>query len=403
MRVALTAVAVFAGCLAAWSAPAAAEETVLVLASGGKVRGTLLNPGEYPRQTYQIETAYGVRLTFPREVVHQTGTITDKQLEYEKVAPTYPDTLEGQWALAEWCREKNMRTEREKHLARVLDFDPDHEQARRALGYFLHGKRWVTQEEMMTSRGFVKYKGEWILPEEVELRERRRQAELQEKAWMRQASEWKRNIASRPQEVLAQMQQVTDPHAVEAIRYHFTPQREPRAAVRLASIDALVSINSPAAWMLLGEMSLNDPNEEVRVTAREKLRGKKLPTLVQMFVARLKDPDNHIVNRAALGLGMLGDDSAIGPLIEALVTTHQFRVVKGQPGTTTTFSSNGSGGLSVGQQAEVYHKQFNNEPVRDVLIHLTKVNFQFDQEAWRAWHASYLRARAVDTRRDDNN
>lgn len=403
MRVALSAVAVLAGCLAVCPAPAAAEETLLLLASGGQVRGTLLNPSEFPRQTYQIETAYGVRLTLPRELVHQAGTITDKRLEYEQVAPTYPDTLEGQWKLAEWCREKNMRTERETHLARVLDFDPDHEQARRALGYFLHGKNWVTQEEMMNTRGFVKYKGEWLLPEEVELREKRRQAELQEKAWMRQVADWKRNIGSRSQEILAQMQEVRDPYAVSAISYHMTPAREPRPAVRLAFVDVLVNINTLSAWKLIGEITLNDPNEEVRVSAREKLRGQKQPELVKLFVSRLKHPDNHIVNRAALGLGMLGDDTAIGPLIDALVTTHQFRIVKGRPGTTTTFSSNGGGGLSVGQQAEVHHKQFNNEPVRDVLIHLTKVNFQFDQEQWRAWHASYLRARAVDTRRNENN
>jgi len=403
MRVALTAVAVLAGCLAAWPAPAAAEETVLTLASGGQLRGKLLNPGEFPRQTYQIETAYGVRLTLPREVVHQSGIVSDKRLEYEKVAPTYPDTLEGQWALAEWCREKNMRAERETHLTRVLDFDPDHEQARRALGYFLHDKRWVTQEEMMTSRGFVKYKGEWVLPEEVELRERRRVKELQEKSWMRQMADWKKNIGSRSQEVLEQMQKTRDPFAVAAIRYHFNPEREPRSAVRMATIDMLVNINTAQAWNLLADMTLHDPDEEVRVTAREKLRGQKRPELVQLFVQNLKNSDNHIVNRAALGLGMLEDESSIGPLIEALVTTHQFRVVKGNPGTTTTFNSAGGGGLSVGQRAEVYHKQFNNEPVRDVLIHLTKANFQFDQAQWRAWHAAHLRARAVDTRRSESN
>ena len=401
MRVALTALMVAAGTLAWLAGPLCAEEMLLELASGGQVRGNLLNPTESPRETYQIETAHGVRLALPRDAVQGSGIISDRQLEYEQVCPTYPDTLEGQWALAEWCREKNLRAQREIHLARVLDWDPDHEQARRLLGYFRHGDRWVTQEEMMTARGFVKYKGDWVLPEEVEILERRRQSELQEKAWMRQFADWRKNIASKSQEVIAQMREVRDPHAVPAIEFHMAPSREARPAVRMVMLETLKNINTPSAWMLIGNASLEDPDEEIRISSREMLRGQKQPELVRMFVAALKHENNSMVNRGALGLAALGDESAIGPLIDALVTTHKFRVVKGRPGTTATFGSNGGGGLSVGQQAEVHHKQFYNEPVRDALIVLTNANFQYNQEQWRAWHASYLRSRAVDTRRDD--
>ncbi len=382
------------------TATAAAEETVLMLSSGGEVRGKLLNPSEFPRTQYQIETAFGARLAFARDVVHKVATIGDKQLEYEKVQPTYADTLEGQWALAEWCREKNLKTEREVHLRRVLDFDTAHEAARRALGYFEHQGRWTTQDELMTERGFVRYKGEWILPEEVDLRERRRQNEVEEKAWMRQISEWKKNIAARPQEIIAEMDTVRDPNAVGAIVFHMDPSREPRPAVRQKFHQMLANIDSPGAWHQVAMASLHDPDEETRITARERMAGQSRPDLTKVFVQALQSENNFLVNRAALGLAVLKDDSAIGPLIDALVTTHKFREVSGRPGTNATFGSNGSGGLQVGQRAVVYHKQIANEPVRNALIAMTGANFQYNQSDWKAWHASYLRARAVDTRRD---
>ena len=38
------------------------------------------------------------------KVIHRTAN----DIEYEKVRPRYPDTIEGQWDLAEWCRERNL-------------------------------------------------------------------------------------------------------------------------------------------------------------------------------------------------------------------------------------------------------------------------------------------------------
>ncbi len=379
---------------------AAADEVALTLAGGGEVRGKLLNPSEFPRTQYQIQSDYGVRLAFARDLVHNVRNISDKQLEYEKLEPTYPDTLDGQWALAEWCREKNMAAERQVHLRRVLDFNTDHEAARRALGFFRHEEVWTTQDELMTHRGFVKYKGEWVLPEEVAIRERRRQNELSEKAWLRQVSEWKKYIGSKPQEVIAQMDEVRDPNAVGAIAYHMAPDREIRPAVRQQFHKMLFNIGSPGAWDLIGEASLHDPDEDTRAAARERLEGQTRPDLVKKFVTALGSSDNNVVNRAALGLIYLKDDSAIGPLIDALVTTHKFRVVSGSPGTSATFGSNGGGGLSVGRRATVYHKPIANEPVRNALISLTGVNFGYGKEDWHTWHATYLRSRAVDTRRD---
>ena len=66
-----------------------------------------------------------------------------------------------------------------------------------------------------------------------------------------------------------------------------------------------------------------DGDREVRTTALEQLESLKSPQLVAYYVKKLRDKDNVIVNRAARGLGVMKDPSAIGPLIDALVTMHK--------------------------------------------------------------------------------
>ena len=86
------------------------------------------------------------------------------------------DTAAAQWELAQWCREHKLSAEREVHLRRVIELDPDHVEARRALGYSKIDGQWTTQEEAMTKRGYVRYKGQWKTPQEVEIAEEQAEA-----------------------------------------------------------------------------------------------------------------------------------------------------------------------------------------------------------------------------------
>jgi hypothetical protein len=125
-----------------------------------------------------------------------------------------------------------------------------------------------------------------------------------------------------------------------------------------------------------------------------------------VFIGGLKNADNGIVNRAGLALGQLRDPSAIGPLIDALVTTHKFEVQKGgSPGQmTSTFGSGpgmGGGGFTFGNSGPVIEKrQIPNSAVLTALISLTNVNFDYDTHAWKYWYASKKKPTTMDVRRD---
>ena len=131
----------------------------------------------------------------------------------------------------------------------------------------------------------------------------------------------------------------------------------------------------------------------------------------------LQSKENHIVNRAAIGLRRLDDPSAVSPLIGALVTTHKFTLYpNGPPGNiSTTMSRTSSGGaapgglsssggpglgMSVGGKPVVLRRRLQNREVLDALIKLTGVNFFYDLKRWKYWLASQRKAQALDARRD---
>ena len=114
-----------------------------------------------------------------------------------------------------------------------------------------------------------------------------------------------------------------------------------------------------------------------------------LASVIDFYVKQLRHKDNIMVNRAAVGLGRLNATTAMRPLVDAVITTHQFKIVTGQPGQlSSTFSPNGAGGggLSAGGGPSIVTQQIQNRDVRDALVKLSGgVDLEYNQRAWRNW------------------
>ena len=85
------------------------------------------------------------------------------------------------------------------------------------------------------SRGFVLYKGQWKLPQEVELLENRRKEELAEKDWYAKIRRWRLAVDNRPDRSDALQDELTainDPAAVPALSQLATNDNDPH--VRMA-------------------------------------------------------------------------------------------------------------------------------------------------------------------------
>ena len=173
---------------AGFAAPARAE--VFHLHSGGTVHGELVNRDQSPRKEYVVKTSSGGEVTIPADQVKKVARQNAAEVKYDQIRSTYPDTVEGQWKLAEWCRQNKLIKARHAHLERIIELDPNHAEARHGLGYSQIQGRWVTQETLMTENGYVRYKGAWLLPQEIELREQEQKEKLAQLEWKKKLKNW---------------------------------------------------------------------------------------------------------------------------------------------------------------------------------------------------------------------
>ncbi len=389
----------------------AASAEVFVLADGGRVTGSLLNPQESPRKQYVIQAADGVKITLDAAQVRKVLRPKPDEAEYEQIAPTYADTAAAQWELAQWCREHKLIVQRQVHLRRVIELEPNHTAARHALGYSRVNGQWVTQEGAMTAQGFVRSGGKWMLPQEVELAENKRKLDADQQEWCQKLKRWRGWLGSNhDQEARDNIAAVNDPMAVKGLTLGL--RNDQNAQARVLFVAALGRIDAPEAARAMAIASVCDADEEVRLTCLDQLQylsqTKKRPEVISYYVSKLnpKKSTNDIVNLAALGLGRLKDPSAIPALIEAVVTTHKFKVQKagGDGATSASFGRgpNGGGtGMSTGGGTQYIYRTFNNQAVLDALVATTGVNFGFDKQAWWHWYkAQKKKPDSLDVRRD---
>ncbi|MEN6458804.1 MAG: HEAT repeat domain-containing protein [Thermoguttaceae bacterium] len=369
-----------------------ARSDVFVLRNGGRVTGELVNRNETPRKKYVIRIADGAEVTIEANQVQKVLRPRPDELEYERIAPTYPDTVASQWELAVWCKEHKLTAQRETHLRRIIELDPDHAAARRALGYNRVDGQWVTQDELMRKRGLVKYKGQWKYPQEVEVAENKRKTDAAQQEWCQKVKRWRGWLATdRRSQAEENLRGITDPVATKALTIGLRDDRDPH--VRLLLVEALTRIDTTETALALAIASISDEVEEVRTTCLDNLQTKKRPEVVSYFVGKLKDKDNAVVNLAAIGLGRMKDPSSIRSLIDSLVTKHKFRVPNpaGEGGTNAAFGSGGGsrgGGMTVGGGPKYIYKEMTNQAVLDALVAITGRNFNFDKQAWKYWYHS---------------
>jgi hypothetical protein len=378
-----------------------ARADIFILANDGQLSGEFVNRDESPRQKYVVHTADGATITLERAQVKKVVPQSAAELEYEKICPTFADTADDQWRLAEWCREKSLPRGKQAALERVIELNPEHRQARMALGYSQIDGQWVLPDEVRKKRGYVNYHGQWLLRQEVELLENQKKDDLAEKKWFTTLKLWRNGLddPSKVDQARDNIKQISDPNAVRALAQSLDTEKI--RDVRMCYVQALGRIG---AVRILVEHSLDDADEEIRLSCLDQLIGKPTHDVTPLFVDALRNKDNVRINRAGLALGKLGDKTAIAPLIDALRTTHKFTVNEGASNPnqmSAGFSSTGGGGLTMGSSVKIIKRDLNNPQVLDALTALTGgVNFGFDDMAWRNWYASQQKPGAIDARRD---
>lgn len=411
-RIALVISLLFTACMA--DAARSARADYVILRSGGEIRGEFLTDtkAKAPGERVIIRTLSGATV----DVVHsEIEVVVRRRLiveDYETRRRALPDTLESQWEMAEWCRQKSLSKEREAHLRRVVEFDPEHLAAHRALGHVRHQGRWMTHDEVMLSRGYVKHKGKYVLPQELELILQDEHVTEAEKNWFRRVRMWHNWLDSdhleRQTEGLAQLEAIREPDAVPALARSFKDVPNEQRRLLYARILGKIEGDKPLQPLIL--QSIWDESRHVRDLAIKGVRQKDIDKALPVYVKALRHRVNLIVNRAGAALGDLGSDSVVPQLIDALVTRHSYTILVPEPGlrpgdmvpvgqpilppSVELMAATGQlpYGVQVNPQTPprmrevTIDKDEPNESVLTSLTHLTGEDFGFDEPTWRKWY-----------------
>jgi len=403
-------------CLAA--RPLSAD--LVKLKSGGELRGQLDGDVSLKGRAPVVVSTVSGGLVAVEAVTVQFVTRRPFKVElYETRAKGTPKTIAAQWALAEWCREQGLRSQREDHLRILLELDPNHRPSRLALGYGKYDGKWMTRDEWNRSRGLVKHKGKYITPEELELI-RKSEAELErEIAWHRKVKTWKNwlsnRYANRRAEGLKNLRKLTDPDAVPALSKNFSD--ESNKALRAFYVKLLEKMKGAKPVAALVQQSLYDTDYEIRYAALNGISKDQYAIAVPYFIRELGNESVVVVRRAADGLQRVGDERAIPALVNALVTTHRYKVRVRDTSGSIGFTPGGSFGtpqptlppqieamLRTGQlpngvivtepeqrvRTKVVTVKYNhqNRQVLAALQRLTGASHGYSKRDWLLWLAS---------------
>jgi HEAT repeat protein len=250
-------------------------------------------------------------------------------------------------------------------------------------------ERPPSPQELMTARGFVRYRGMWRTVQEIELIERADRVNLAQKEWTIRLERLRKRLDDPRQAEAAteEIREIADPFAVPALAAALGKERMPR--VRADYVEALSHIRGPEAMTTLVSVAVDHADPETRVLAAEQLVDIGPEMAAQAIAGALGGADNARINRAAEALGRLGSASAVGPLIGALETEHMLVAGGGAPegSTTATFTPSG-GGLSMGGGPKRQKTRVQNQRVLEALVKITGENFDWNTAAWRAWQAN---------------
>ncbi|QOJ13963.1 MAG: HEAT repeat domain-containing protein [Planctomycetia bacterium] len=384
------------------AAPTSAD--VLHLATGGTVEGEIVSKDD---QNYVVRTTAGT-ITLPADAVTRIEVAPSPFQEYELRLADTADTAEGQFALAEWCQERGLSTERRKHLHRAVELDADFAAARGALGHVRVGEFWVDARTTVRRDRSAR-------PEEEPRAEGDRNDERVVGAIQ---SNWMRRIRTvRTQQLESQLEkmraagrtailEIRDPLAILPMTRVLSGGSR---STRELLVEALGSFTEDEATMNLAALVLVDGDRGVRERAVSRLKSRDDPRIAPQMRRALRSDNDELIRRAAYVLGEIADTSAVPELIDALKVRRWKMVevpVRGYFGewqqvfsgqTITTISGQvrvahnpqigvfDAGFVTIQSELQRREVTVYRTEVLEALKLLTGENFGFEIPAWKRW------------------
>jgi hypothetical protein len=377
-----------------------------------------------PPATISVTTVTGAHLVLESS---QVRSITRRPMlveDYEIRKQHTPDEVDSLWKLAEWCKGRGLKPQREETLRRILVLDPEHAAAHQGLGQSRFDGKWKTRDEEMRSRGFVKFEGRYVALQEVDILKKVHTRKKVEQDWTERVRNWSYALSSSDPEKRrrghTQLLKIADPNAIPALNKVLRSSEDEER--RSLYVKILTRMPGLQPVHLLVEQSLFDASKSVRVEAQEAITPQVRDAACPIYARELRNSDNEVVRRAGRMLEKIGDESVVSALIEAITTTHQVpqnvvdnsntygfnphnpkgdpnmlplppdvagKLLTGQYPNGVTFASpSGEPQVNPRLRTVMVDREFRNPEVLSALESLTKQSLGYDKNQWRRWWAA---------------
>lgn len=298
------------------SALARALADEVVLTDGRIVEGKVEDLGSEVRITKGKNA-----ITFPKSMVKEIRYKPTKEEEYaERVKRIDAKDPEAQFDLGRWCADNGLKEQAADRFRKTIEIQPDHEGAHLALGHRKLEGRWLSEDEFNAAKGLVKYKGEWVTPQEKELSEEIEKAKEAERDILRQVRKAMGDLASNSEKRQVEAESVLGGIGWEyKLKIFISSCSSYSTRVRRYVAAQLGLAKDKSAIPALGHVWLYDIDEAARKNAEASIG--KLGETEQVFNILLKGifSDRRDVSmRSVAGLADHKDPRSIPYLVDLL-------------------------------------------------------------------------------------
>ena len=215
------------------------------LKNGGVLHGHVEEIMENKQNMYLVTTTDGTVVKLKRSQVSRVQRPTEDMRAYFSTKNEVPDTVDGHWEMQQWCLDHRLPHQREYHLLRVVELDPDHKDARARLDHKDIDGVWVHRDHFMLNQGYVKDgRGVHRLPKAIEMNDRKEAAEEVVNQWNKQLRQLISRIIKRNDTAaLKTLQNIKDPAAVPGLMKIYNEDNQ-NIQLKKVIIDILGQIES---------------------------------------------------------------------------------------------------------------------------------------------------------------
>lgn len=149
--------------VAALGPPLSAHAEQVLLKNGGRISGILVE-----RSATHVVLQIGPgQVKLPLASVERVVLGRSALAVFAERAERLASSDKSGWLeLGLWARDAGLDTQARECFERVLALDPQNPIAQASLGNVLLNGRWLSQEQAYRARGYVRFEGSWMLPEE---------------------------------------------------------------------------------------------------------------------------------------------------------------------------------------------------------------------------------------------